>query len=149
MKRAIAIFFGVLLIFALGACGAPNEAGGEDNSDTMSVCYPNDNADGFLWKDVDGTDGLVPILAELGAIPEGSELVAFSADDEGGAVLDMNDAFLAGITTTGSAGEYMMMGSLVNTYLKNYDLETITVTANGAVIETGHMIYDAPMSVFE
>ena len=37
---------------------------------------------------------------------------------------------------------------LVNTFLANYSAETLTLTVDGAVPESGHAVYDLPMSFF-
>ena len=62
--------------------------------------------------------------------------------------IDMNDAFLTQLRSMGTSGEYMLMGSLVNTFLDNYTAGSILVTVNGAVPESGHVIYDFPLTFF-
>ena len=69
---------------------------------------------------------------------------------EGGEItLDFNEAFAQRIRSTGTAGEYILMGSLVNTYLDAFNAATVTVTVEGGVWESGHVIYDMPMGRFE
>ena len=43
----------------------------------------------------------------------------------------------------------MIMGSVVNTYLSAYDAESVFITVNGEILETGHMIYDFPITYME
>lgn len=62
--------------------------------------------------------------------------------------LDMNEAFLAGLRESGSTGELMYMGSLVNTFLDNFNCTTVRVTVNGQSFSTGHSEYDKPLQAF-
>ena len=63
--------------------------------------------------------------------------------------LDFNQAFLDQLLTYGTAGERMMIGCVVNTYLSVYDAESVYITVNGEIMESGHVIYDFPMDYFE
>ena len=65
--------------------------------------------------------------------------------------LDFNDEFRDLICSTGSSGEYIIMGSLVNTFLVNYSdvAESIFITVNGEILESGHVIYDFELSKYE
>ena len=44
-----------------------------------------------------------------------------------------------------------MIGCLVNTFLENYKdtIETVFITVNGDMIESGHVIYDFALSRYE
>jgi len=108
---------------------------------------PNDNADGFVVKAAltDGTAAdLVALLVAEGALPEGCALLSF----EGGTA-DMNAAYGAAISSTGTTGEYLRMGCVVNTLLTFYGLESIYITVEGRVPETGHNEYDFPLCFYE
>ena len=63
--------------------------------------------------------------------------------------LDFNQAFLDQLLTYGTAGERMMIGCVVNTYLSVYDADTVYITVNGEIMESGHVIYDFPMEFIE
>lgn len=110
---------------------------------------PNENADGFVTKAAftDGTaEDIVALLVQEGALPRGCAPLSFSADE---AKLDMNEAFLLAVCSTGTTGEYLLLGCLVNSLLQYYGLESVMVTAQGKVIETGHAIHDQPLRFFE
>ncbi len=92
--------------------------------------------------------GLVDTLYEVGAIA--SPVVIRSCEIDGlDMTIDMSRGFGEMMSSTGTAGEYVMMGSLVNTLLMNFGLETVTVTSMGEVIETGHAIYDSPLQYYD
>ena len=123
---------------------------------------PNDNADGFVTREVtlpreapgDITEQLIQMdalaedileqLVQAGALPEGVRVLSM---DNG--VLDLNSAFLSFLNTMGTSGEYVVMGSVVNTYLTAFGLDHITITVEGNVPETGHSIYDQPLRMYE
>jgi len=42
-----------------------------------------------------------------------------------------------------------MMGSLTNTVLDAYDADSLVLTVDGEVLETGHSIYDFELSFHE
>lgn len=110
---------------------------------------PNENADGFVMKaaQTDGSvEDIVALLVGEGALPAGCAPLSFSAEE---AALDMNEAFGRAAGATGTTGEYLLFGSLVNTLLKYYGLESVFVTAQGQVIETGHAAYDFELRFYE
>ena len=76
-----------------------------------------------------------------------SKVLAISK--EGSALsLDMDEAFLAGLRQSGSTGESMYLGSLVNTFLDNFNCETVRVTVEGKTFSTAHADYDKPLQAF-
>ncbi|MDR2956913.1 MAG: GerMN domain-containing protein, partial [Coriobacteriales bacterium] len=91
---------------------------------------------------------IVSLLVSENALPEGCALLSFTIEGKNGHA-DMNNAYGDAITLTGTAGEYMRVGCLVNTLLVFYDLDTITLTVEGQTITTGHVIYDSPLRFYE
>ena len=90
------------------------------------------------------------IVAQLiahDALPKDSEVLAISKDGDA-LSLDMNEAFLAGLRASGSTGEFLYMGSLVNTFLDNFNCTTVRVTVEGQPFSTGHTEYDKPLQAF-
>jgi len=140
MKKALAL--ALVMILGLAACTKKAPA--------AALYLPNKNADGFVTKEVrtDGTiEDIVALLVAEEALPAGCAPLSFSPDGE--AALDMNEAFRLAVTTTGTTGEYLTFGSLVNTVLAYYGLESVYVTAGGRVIESGHAVYDKPLRFHE
>lgn len=117
----------------------------------ITLYLPNSDASGFTKQDAQ-TDGtvasIVSLLADAGAIPEGSEVLDSNIDATGVSTINMNAVFGQAVKSSGTTGEYLMLGSLVNTILTYYDLEDITLTVEGSTLETGHATYDTPLQFF-
>ena len=144
MKKCLSLLLACVLALALlCACGKKDAAeqtpapetpptqtaatGGVDTS--CKLYFPNDAAD-----DLHADTAQIPVLA----ISKAGDALR----------LDMNEAFLAGLRESGSTGELMYMGSLVNTFLDNFNCTTVRVTVNGQSFSTGHSEYDKPLQAF-
>ena len=129
---------------------------------------PNDSADGFVVvrETVDASpEGLMDALIAHGVLPEGTAVERFEMQSDGeetqegdmvsyevGDVfltLDLSVEFLPAVTNSGTAGETMVLGSLVNTFLTAYHAESLTLTCGGETVETGHSVYDEPLTFFD
>lgn len=86
-------------------------------------------------------DGLV--------LENGAAFNTVAADKDGHIRADMNDAFAAQVRSLGTSGEYLLVGSVVNTLLDAFDGTDVTLTVNGAALETGHNVYDSALARFE
>lgn len=171
MKRALSLLLACVLALALlSACGDKPEAeppvetpptqtaatGGVDTS--CKVYFPNDAADDLRADTAQIPDtepavttayaqAIVDQLIAHDALPKDSRVLAISKD--GNALsLDMDEAFLAGLRQSGSTGESMYLGSLVNTFLDNFNCETVRVTVEGKTFSTAHADYDKPLQAF-
>jgi len=113
----------------------------------VTLYLPNGDAYGFTTKEA-MTDGsamdIVEKLVAAGALPEGCALLSFA-----NGTADMNEAFGKTFSSLGTAGEIMLVGSLVNTLLEFYDMEEITVTVEGKALETRHVDFARPLHFFE
>lgn len=156
----------------------PPEAGGSDSGNgeiapldqfDITLYLPDDNAESFdeVTETVAATpQGIVDALIDHGALPEGTVVNDFQLDTNGVEVqegdmvsytpgdlcsitIDLSSAFSKAASSTGTAGETMLLGSLVNTLLKAYDADTVSITCDGSVLETGHNVYDEPLTFFE
>ena len=58
----------------------------------------------------------------------------------------MFSAFAEGILNTGSTGETIVLGSLINTIWDYFKPASITLNVDGEPLETGHNIYDTPFT---
>ena len=112
---------------------------------------PNENVDGFEKREVTlGTLDAQAILELLIAEDVLNESVALNSvelqNDQ--LLLDFNSAYFDQLVTYGTSGELMMMGSVVNTYLDAYDAQSVVITADGEIMESGHVVYDFPLEFY-
>ena len=119
----------------------------------VTIFHGNDNADGFetLEVTVETLDASVITqkLVEAGVLAEGTMLLSHEVINNC-LYLDFNEAFLTHLNTMGTSGERMMIGSVVNTFLTAYpEAESVSITANGEIMESGHVIYDFELTFFE
>lgn len=63
--------------------------------------------------------------------------------------LDFSKEFQELVYNQGSSGEYIMIGSVVNTFLDAYDAENIKITVDGNILESGHNTYEGPQGYFD
>ena len=133
------------------------ETESEESQEEQLILYlPNENADGWnVTKNQ--TEQITPdiIIGQLvgaGAIPDSVTVVSFGEDQgENGLILklDLSSNFAEGLLNMGTAGEYLTMGSVVNSFLDTYQADGIEITAGGAVIETGHTSFEGVLNHFD
>ncbi len=162
MKKKMAA---LLLAFGILAGCAPQGQQGSASSETgsgtapeaqyeqVTLYLPNENADGMVEENakIEVTDSagkvedMVQALVSSGALPEGTETLAVNWKDDCLSV-DLNQAFADGIQNSGTAGETMILASLVNTLWAYYEPTELILTVDGNPLETGHNIYDQPFT---
>lgn len=115
----------------------------------MTVYYPDENAISFLTKIVEGEQlTFLEAMIEAGVLNEAVEINTITREDTH-LTIDFNGAFRDLVCTMGTSGERMIVGSVVNTLIENYSVETVSITVDGETWESGHVIYDFPMGFFE
>lgn len=129
-------------------------SGGPDASGTRVTLYVgNDNADGLVRTQIDlaelTPENLVDALMFAGGIPENTKVLSFAQSADGMQLtLNLSGDFAAGVRQMGTAGESMMLGSLVNTFLEAYGAQSLVLQIEGKPLETGHNIYEEPFGYF-
>ena len=133
------------------------ETESEESQEEQLILYlPNENADG--WNVTKNQieqitpDIIIGQLVGAGAIPDSVTVVSFGEDQgENGLILklDLSSNFAEGLLNMGTAGEYLTMGSVVNSFLDTYQADGIEITAGGAVIETGHTSFEGVLNHFD
>lgn len=158
MKRLLCLLLCAAMLLSFAACQSTAAEGQEDEKEgeetvKATLYLPKENADGFDAEQVelseDSPQALVDALVERGALPENTKVLGEFDRSAEMPTLDLSQEFADAMGSTGTAGELMLMGSLVNTFLYYYSLDSLSVTAEGQVIETGNNEYSAPMGVFE
>lgn len=114
-----------------------------------TIYIPNENADGWITEEIEvpdiSADAIIASLQEKAGLS--TDVRILNINMEGKQInVDFNQAFADQIYTMGTAGERMIIGSVVNTFLNAYDAETLYFTVNGELLESGHVIYDFPIS---
>lgn len=149
--------FAMMLCFcmiAFGAVGCSQEQKDEPEkkTETVTLYLPGEQAEyveqtecEITIADEDVAGALIAALVEQGALPEGVAVKAFSKEEDA-LKLDLNQAFADAVSSSGSAGETMLMASVADTFLVYYGAASLTITAEGQPIETGHTIYDEPFT---
>lgn len=136
---------------------APTQASSEASTETsaavkFTIYTPNENADGFydtvIVIDELTAQNVVDALIKEKVLNEG---IAVNSERLEGSqlILDFNGAFRDQLVTYGTTGETMMIGSVVSTFLSAYGAESVTITVDGAILESGHVIYDFPIEFME
>ena len=119
---------------------------------TYTVYLPDENAEGFVQQTVE-TDQIDAnsVLAELqakGAIPDTVAINSFGLEGTQ-LVIDFNQAFGDLVCSTGTSGERMIIGSVFNTFMNAFQADTVSFTVEGGILESGHVIYDFPITFME
>lgn len=121
----------------------------EQGRTELTVYYGNENADAILSEHITAdsvTCGLIlDQLKQKQVLPENVRINSLhkeDREDEQALKLDLSEEFLEYLSTLGTAGEYVVLGGVVNTFLDAYDAECIRITANGKALETPHELYD-------
>ena len=119
----------------------PNPTGGE----SAVIYVPDEQSESLTPVGTDVADdsdkALIDALIKAGALPEGVEVVSSSLTD-GVLTLDMNDAYANAVRSSGTAGEEMLVYSVVNTFASARNAENVMLTVGGKPLQSGHNIYD-------
>ena len=114
----------------------------------VSWYHGDDNAENLVAETAEipelSPEALLALLAEKNILPQLSQVSMTQSGET--LTLDLGEEFSAAVQGQGTAGEYIMLGSLVNTFLDNYKAEQLILTVNGQPLETGHNIYDYPLT---
>lgn len=117
----------------------------------LTVYAPDGAAEGFVATDVEvasiDKDTVVQHLADAGVLADGVAINSLTVGD-GRVNVDFNAAFATHLQSMGTTGEYLTLGSVVNTLLAAFDAQSAVVTVDGQPLETGHNVYDQPLSLY-
>ena len=117
-----------------------------------------------LYKGDDNAEFVVPVeceiaeqspqaivdkLVELGVFGSAVTANSFTVDNSNVIHLDMGQDFAAQIFSSGTAGEHIMVGSLVNSFISVFEADAVLITVDGKPFESGHAVYDYALSFFE
>ena len=144
----------IMLVLAMVVVFSNNKFSAEASSKkeyTVKLYKGNANCNGFVTKNVKINNltaySIIKELKAYGAVAP--DVKANSLEFKGKFLtLDLSKEFAEDISRMGTAGEYIKVGCVVNTFLDAYNASEITITVNGEAWETGHTVYDFPMTKF-
>ena len=167
MKKVLII---ILCLFMLTACTCPQNIQpttvtteeslppattqcAEPETTVISASFTayrgNANADGLLSREVQVPEitpsVVLSALIDDGVVPSTVSVLTLNQKDQQ-LQIDFNDAFLQHLCSMGTAGETILVGSVVNTFLSAYDAQSVIITVNGEIPESGHVVYDFPLT---
>ena len=90
-------------------------------------------------------------LAAAGVLPSDTTVLSFTKKEKDGEQvidLDLSEKFGTYMKEMGSSAEYLVIGSICNTYLDVYHCAKIHITVNGEMLATGHAEYPGYMTRF-
>ena len=114
----------------------------------FTLYYGDENAEKFLSREVQVSEVTKEmIISELIAAGVLADGAAINSIEKSGTQLhaDFNKAFADQLCAMGTSGEYMIIGSTVNTLLSAFHAEALLITVDGEILESGHVIYDFPL----
>lgn len=122
--------------------GSASEAPAEPTG--TAAVYTADGVDAFVVEELTG-DVLIELLVQTGVLREGVVLNSCELTEDR-IVLDFNSAFGEQLNSSGSTGELILVNCLVNTFIRNFGLSSVSFTVDGEIFESGHVIYDFPLT---
>ena len=160
-KRLLAALCAVALCAAMVGCGktdTPNDQTTQQEEQqaetkTVTLYLPDDQAESVVPTEteikVSGEDeaaDLMAALVEQGVLPAEVAVNSLTKDDNNNLTLDVNAAFAEALSSSGTAGETMMIASVADTFLAYYGAASLLITVDGGTLETGHALYDEPFT---
>ncbi len=112
----------------------------------ITLYVPNETKSGLDTVEgyFDGTvDGIIDVLVRKEALPENTKVYSFSIKEKA-AIIDLSEEFGKGVSEAGNS-ENLIVGSLVNTLIRNYGLTSVQFTVEGKILETASTVYGYPI----
>lgn len=161
-KRLLAALCAVALCAAMAGCGKTQTTGTDDQTTQqeqqgetrmVTLYLPDEQGESVVPTETEITVSgdneaadLMAALAQAGAVSEDTAVNALEKDENNNLTLDVNAAFAEALSGSGTAGETMIMASVVDTFLAYYGAASLLITVDGGTLETGHAIYDEPFT---
>lgn len=112
---------------------------------TVTIYYGNENADGLLTTEVQVKEIDMHILVDQliahGVLAEDVKIQGLAVNGST-LYMDFNSAFAIQVSSLGTSGEYILIGSVVNTFLDAFGADSVYFTVDNEILESGHNIYD-------
>lgn len=173
MKRSVLLWWAMLSALFISACGGKNGlqdpavlssrevSHKEETENTGSSGIPirifhSDDSKETLCVSMARTEEITPEILLLNLslyhmVPDTASVQSFEQkEQEEGLLLtlDLSGDFKAYLSGLDASGEKLAMGSLVNTFLDAYQGESILITADGEMLNTGHGDYSEALELY-
>ena len=130
---------------------------GKDEDGGVEIYYGDSSAEHLTSEIVEEEEVtpelLVKKLVEHQILSDGTKVNSFKETDSqsNGKQLevDFSMEFQDALFAQGTSGEFLMLGSVVNTFLDAYEADSMLITVEGNTLESGHCIYEKPMRYCE
>ncbi|MDD7641919.1 MAG: M56 family metallopeptidase [bacterium] len=125
----------------------------QNNGVPLTVFYANDTAEFLLSKTVAVSEinagEIIGQLQEAQVLGGDTILLRMEIGSDGCMILDFNNAFGQQLGMYGSSGEYLMVGSTVNTFLEAFpECDRAQIFIEGEPCSYGQMDYSKPFAQF-
>lgn len=127
----------------------------DEPSHSVTLYFSDDAGTNFISYPVTLTNlvatNIVGALADMGILDSGVTVFAFTHTvngDETVISLDLNSAFAQQLASCPQGYGYMLIGSVVNTFLDAYDANSVVLTAGGKAITADGVTFSGPLSFF-
>ena len=119
----------------------------------LTIFYGNDTAEFLLAKTVTvpeiNAGEIIAQLQEAQVLGGDTTLLSMEIGSDGCMILDFNNAFGQQLGMYGSSGEYLMVGSTINTFLTAFpECERAQILIEGEPCNYGQMDYSQPFTQF-
>lgn len=130
----------------------PEEDPTVDGKPRFIVYTMDENLEHFVenWVEVEEltADAVVAKLVEAGVLTADVTVNSLEQRDNALAI-DFGSGLADLVNTMGTSGERAVMGGIVNTFISAYGVDSVYITVDGEVLESGHVVYDMAMEFFE
>ena len=120
---------------------------------SVTLYKGDDNAEYVIPVECEITEqspqAIVDKLYELGVFSAPITTNSFTVDNSNVIHLDMGQDFAGLVQSSGTAGEHLMVGSLVNSFISVFQADAVLITIDGNTFESGHAVYDFALNFFE
>lgn len=134
----------------------PEQQEASPETKTVTIYSPNENADGFVTSQAETTEvtesWVMEQLIAKGVVPGNVQVLSCTEMQENevdSLKLDLNQSFGTFLQSMGTAGEYVALGGVCNTFLDAYGCDQIQITVEGETLATGHAEYPGYLTRFE
>ena len=123
---------------------------GIERTGFITVYYPDDQVMYLKHTDIpsymDDASGILYALQTAKVLPRDVELLSCETGDDGVIRLDLNSVFRDYLCRMGTSGETLTIAAIVDTFLSATGTQSLQLTVEGKILETGHAIYDSPLA---